>query len=237
MTETLAPRHAEILAHMVEHDTHVEAGNGSDTPAIAPFSTLQAMARRGLVELSWKRQDVIHGSARPYRIAKITDAGRQAVAPAPVVHPVGTRVRVASDYSTTAVHNGKGATIVSVDEGSYGLAIDGWPEHIRQHVSHDGVVVEDLLARLADSVKPVVQPEMAPNALAEVRARLHKIAVEEADDCGDPECDGECKVEDIDATCDEGHPVFYDFRTNSTGCRAEHGSAPSTFLDQDYTDR
>ena len=68
-------RQLELLKYMVSEDAHVEAGN-SEGRGIAPFATLAAMERRGLVELSWKRQSGLYGSTKPYRIARITEAGK-----------------------------------------------------------------------------------------------------------------------------------------------------------------
>lgn len=69
--------HRKILSYMAE-GYHVEAGNGEGR-GIAPYSTLAAMERRGWVELSWKRQSALYGSAKPYRIARMTEAGRAAL--------------------------------------------------------------------------------------------------------------------------------------------------------------
>jgi hypothetical protein len=168
MIENLAARHAEILNWMVENDAHVEAGTGSDVPNIVHFSTLQAMARRGLVELSWKRQDALYGSTKPYRIAKITEAGRQAVA------------KPQADITPAEI--------------------------LAAHLGEEMVAIE-----IVDEPRTSGRPD----ALAMVRAQLHAVAVEEADAERD-EIDNEI------ATCDEGHPVYYDFKTNTTGCRVNH---------------
>lgn len=148
MIESLSRRHAEILVYMVEQDTHVEAGTGSESPAIAHFSTLQAMARRGLVELSWKRQDGLYGSAKPYRIARITEVGRAAVVEEKVALQV--QAEIADSQAEAAVEA---------------------------------------------SVKELVERRAA--SMAAIRAQLHATAVAEADD---PECGGECKVEDVPTT-------------------------------------
>lgn len=68
-----------VLAYMVAEDYHVEAGN-LGLRGTAPFATLAAMERRGWVTLTWKRQSALYGSAKPYRVAVITDAGRAAYA-------------------------------------------------------------------------------------------------------------------------------------------------------------
>lgn len=72
-------RHVAILARLHQDGVrHVDASN--DPVYGYAFPTLAAMARRGLVELSYARQDAMAGDPRPYRIARLTDAGRAAYA-------------------------------------------------------------------------------------------------------------------------------------------------------------
>lgn len=72
----LDPRHIGILARfdLSNPRFYVEADN-----AQAPFATLRAMERRGLVRTDWKIQNGLRAPWKRYRVAYITDAGRAAI--------------------------------------------------------------------------------------------------------------------------------------------------------------
>ena len=72
-TATLNPRHAEIL-RSVDSRGEIEASRD------VPFQTLKAMERRGLVTIRTRVQDAIHTRREVYRVARVTDAGRAALA-------------------------------------------------------------------------------------------------------------------------------------------------------------
>ena len=84
-TTKLTDRHADLLGYLVDRESDggrhapvIEAGaSGGD--GVAPYPTLAAMARRGLVEIDTRTQAALHCPRVTYRVAQLTDAGRDAV--------------------------------------------------------------------------------------------------------------------------------------------------------------
>jgi DNA-binding MarR family transcriptional regulator len=78
----LDPRHIAVLAILTEREANtsvnwVEAGT---TEGTFTWSTLDAMSRRGLVEMGWSVERMTGTSNKRYRIARLTDQGREAYA-------------------------------------------------------------------------------------------------------------------------------------------------------------
>lgn len=78
----LDPKHIAVLAVLTEREANtsvdwVEAGT---TEGTFTWSTLDAMSRRGLVEMGWSVEGMIGTSNKRYRIARLTEKGREAYA-------------------------------------------------------------------------------------------------------------------------------------------------------------